>query len=66
MDLIFIDYIESDILGYLDTVTPVNGTYTDADVQYYIDDTFSTQTYLPLYVQTADEFQRDADNCTIY
>lgn len=64
VDLIFIDYIESDILGYLDSVS--NGTWSDADVSYYIDDTFSTQTYLPLYVQTAEEFQSGADNCTIY
>lgn len=64
VDLIFIDYIESDILGYLDSVS--EGTWSDSDVSYYIDDTFSTQTYLPLYVQTAEDFQANADNCTIY
>lgn len=67
VDLIFIDYIASDILGYLATVTTDNETsYSEADVQYYIDETFSTQTYLPLYVETAEEFQQNLDKCTIY
>lgn len=69
MDLIFIDYIAVDILDYLATLdSEVLGgkTYSEADVEYYIDDTFSTQTYLPKYVSMAAEFQQNLDNCTIY
>lgn len=60
VDLIFIDYIQPDILDYL------GDAYTADDVSYYIDETFSTQTYLPLYVQSSEAFQQNVDNCTIY
>lgn len=63
VDLIFIDYIESDIIDYLATIS---SDYSEDDIQVYIDDTFSTQTYLPLYVQMAESFQQNLDNCTIY
>lgn len=60
VDLIFIDYIQPDILAYL------GSAYSADDVAYYIDETFSTRTYLPLYVQSSEAFQKDLDNCTIY
>lgn len=60
VDLIFIDYIQPDILAYL------GDAYSADDVSYYIDETFSTRTYLPLYVQSSEAFQKDLDNCTIY
>lgn len=60
VDLIFIDYIQPDILAYL------GDAYSEADISYYIDETFSTRTYLPLYVQASEAFQQDKDNCTIY
>jgi hypothetical protein len=60
VDLIFIDYIQPDILAYL------GSAYSEADISYYIDETFSTRTYLPLYVQASEAFQQDKDNCTIY
>lgn len=60
VDLIFIDYIQPDILDYL------GASYSAANVSYYIDETFSTRTYLPLYVQSSEAFQQDVDNCTIY
>lgn len=67
VDLIFTDYIQPSVLQYLATVTKPDGTaYGEADVAFYIDETFSTRMYLPLYVQTAPEFQANADNCTIY
>lgn len=67
VDLIFTDYIQPSILEYLASVQKPDGTaYGEDDVTYYIDETFSTQMYLPLYVQTAEEFQKNADNCTIY
>lgn len=63
VDLIFIDYIASSVLKYL---ASVGTNYSEADVTYYIDENFSTQTYLPLYAQTSELFQQNLDNCTIY
>lgn len=60
VDLIFIDYIASDILDYL------GSDYSEDDVSYYINENFSTRTYLPLYVQSSELFQQNVDNCTIY
>lgn len=60
VDLIFIDYIQPDILDYL------GDAYSADDVSYYIDESFSTRTYLPLYVQSSESFQQNVDNCTIY
>lgn len=60
VDLIFIDFIESDILTYL------GSGYSEDDVSYYINENFSTRTYLPLYVQSSELFQQNANNCTIY
>lgn len=65
VDLIFIDYIDEDLLEYLATAS-TNYTYTEADISYYIDANFSTQTYLPLYVQSAASFQANLNNCSIY
>lgn len=60
VDLIFIDYIQSDILDYL------GSGYSEDDVSYYINENFSTRSYLPLYVQSSELFQQNVDNCTIY
>lgn len=60
VDLIFIDYIQSDILDYL------GDGYSEDDVSYYISENFSTRSYLPLYVQSSELFQQGLDNCTIY
>lgn len=64
VDLVFIDYIQPDILAYLEAVSA--GAYSEADVSYYIDENFSTRTYLPLFVQTSELFQQNLDNCTIF
>lgn len=64
VDLIFIDYIATDLLEYFATLP--NVTYSEADIVYYINENFSTQTYLPLFVQESTLFQQNLDNCTIY
>lgn len=64
VDLIFIDYIATDLLEYFATLSDVS--YTEADITYYINENFSTQTYLPLFVQQSPLFQQNLDNCTIY
>lgn len=64
VDLIFIDYIATDMLEYFATLSDVS--YTEADIVYYINENFSTQTYLPQFVQQSPLFQQNLDNCTIY
>lgn len=64
VDLIFIDYIATDLLEYFDSLSDVS--YSEADITYYINENFSTQTYLPLFVQQSPLFQQNLDNCTIY
>lgn len=64
VDLIFIDYIATDLLEYFATLSDVS--YSEADISYYINENFSTQTYLPLFVQESPLFQQNLDNCTIY
>lgn len=64
VDLIFIDYIATDLLEYFATLSDVS--YSEADITYYINENFSTQTYLPLFVQQSPLFQQNLDNCTIY
>lgn len=64
VDLIFVNYISPSVLQYLATVP--NVSYSNADISYYINENFSTQTYLPLFVQQSPLFQQNLDNCTIY
>lgn len=66
VDLIFIDYIATDLLEYFDSLSDDVASYTEADITYYINENFSTQTYLPLFVQQSPLFQQNLDNCTIY
>lgn len=63
VDLIFIDFIQPDILDYFQSV---GAAYSEADISYYIDETFSTRTYLPLYVQSSPAFQTSQADCSIY
>lgn len=60
VDLVFIDYIEADIIEYL------GSGYSEADISYYISENFSTRSYLPLFVQSSELFQQNLNNCTIY
>lgn len=63
VDLVFISYIASAVLEYL---AAAGTNYSEADVSYYVDESLTTQTYLPLYAQTSPLFQQNLDNCTIY
>lgn len=63
VDLIFIDFIASNIIEYL---AAVGSNYSEADVLVYVDENFSTNTYLPLFVQMSELFQQNLDNCTIF
>ncbi|KAK9779436.1 putative Calcineurin-like phosphoesterase domain-containing protein [Seiridium cardinale] len=57
-DLIFLDFIQSDVLAIL------GSDYSDSDVGYYINSTFTTRDYLPLFVEQSDIFQSGMPNCT--
>ncbi|ORY58770.1 phospho protein phosphatase [Pseudomassariella vexata] len=52
--------IQSEVLEYL------GDGYSETDASYYIDESFSTQSYLPLFVQQSELFQKNINNCTIY
>ncbi|KAI1336196.1 Metallo-dependent phosphatase-like protein [Xylariaceae sp. FL0016] len=58
VDLVFVDFIESDVLAIL------GSGYSSSDVDYYIDANFTTRDYLPLYVKQAEAFQVNFPNCT--
>ncbi|KAI0843828.1 5'-nucleotidase [Daldinia vernicosa] len=57
VDVVFVDFIESDLLAIL------GSNYSSADVSYYIDANFTTQDYLPLYIQQTRAFQTGLPNC---
>ncbi|KAK3671123.1 hypothetical protein LTR78_008924 [Recurvomyces mirabilis] len=60
VDLIFIDYIASDVLPAL---AGLGANYSESDVQYYINSTFSTNTYLNVYAQVA--WKANITNCPV-
>ncbi|KAK0267034.1 hypothetical protein LTR35_016611 [Friedmanniomyces endolithicus] len=60
VDLIFIDYIDSDVLPAL---ALLGATYTMLDIQYYINSSFSTNTYLNVYAQKA--WSANITNCPV-
>ncbi|KAI2641922.1 Metallo-dependent phosphatase-like protein [Hypomontagnella submonticulosa] len=59
VDLVFVDFIESDVLAIL------GSNYSSGDVSPYIDANFTTQDYLPLYVTKSGAFQAGLPNCTV-
>ncbi|KAI1414217.1 Metallo-dependent phosphatase-like protein [Hypoxylon sp. FL1857] len=59
VDVVFVDFIESDLLAIL------GSNYSSNDVSYYIDADFTTRDYLPIYVKTSETFQAGLPNCTI-
>ena len=60
VDLIFLDFIASNVLQAL---TSLGATYTTANVQYYLPQTFTLQSYLPAYAQIA--WQKNVPNCPV-
>ncbi|KAI1473468.1 Metallo-dependent phosphatase-like protein [Daldinia eschscholtzii] len=57
VDVVFVDFIENDLLAIL------GSNYSSSDVSYYIDANFTTQEYLPLYIQQTEAFQTGLPNC---
>lgn len=62
VDFVFIDFIQQDVL---DVLGVLGGSYTEADVQYYLPPTFTTNTYLSVYAQTSSDWQADMPNCPV-
>jgi hypothetical protein len=60
VDVIFLDYFASTVVSVLNKL---GGTYTIADVSYYLDPSFTTQSYLPAYAKMA--WQANVPNCPI-
>jgi len=62
VDLIFLDFIAEDVV---DALTAAGANYTEADVSYYLPETFTTNSYLPVYAKQAPDWQRDVPNCPV-
>ncbi|KAM0712093.1 hypothetical protein Q7P37_011187 [Cladosporium fusiforme] len=62
VDLVFIDFIQEDVLEVLGIL---GGSYSDDDVQFYMPPEYTTNSYLPLYAQTAESWQADMPNCPV-
>ena len=60
VDLIFLDYIATDVLSAL---KKLGAGYTVNDVQYYLPKSFTTNSYLPAYAKLA--WQANVPNCPV-
>lgn len=60
VDVVFLDYFASTVIKILNQL---GGAYTIADVAYYMPETFTTQSYLPLYAQ--QYWQANVPNCPV-
>ncbi|KAH8684865.1 Metallo-dependent phosphatase-like protein [Tricladium varicosporioides] len=60
VDVVFLDYFASTVVKVL---SALGGTYTTADVGYYVDPSFTTQSYLPEYAKTY--WQGNIPNCPV-
>jgi hypothetical protein len=62
VDLIFIDFVQKDVLTVL---SDLGASYTTADVSNYLPKNYTTNTYLSLYAQTAEDWQADLPDCPV-
>jgi hypothetical protein len=60
VDVIFLDYFASVVVKVLDGL---GGTYTIADVNYYMEKEFTTNSYLPKYAKA--NWQANMPNCPV-
>jgi hypothetical protein len=60
VDVVFLDYFASTVVKILNQL---GGTYTIGDVAYYMPESFTTQSYLPLYAQ--QYWQANVPNCPV-
>ncbi|EUC51348.1 hypothetical protein COCMIDRAFT_79311 [Bipolaris oryzae ATCC 44560] len=62
VDLVFLDFIADYIVNALNQ-PQVGGKFSLDQVEYYIDETFTTNSYLPAYAKIA--WQKDVPNCPV-
>lgn len=62
VDLVFLDFIASYIINALNQ-PDVGGSFKLSDVSYYLEESFTTNSYLPAYAKVA--WQADVPNCPI-
>jgi len=55
VDLIYLDYFASNVVSYLNAMG-ANYSFT-RDNQYYLDESFTTQSYLPAYARIAPDWR---------
>ncbi len=60
VDVVFFDYFASVVVGVLNKL---GGTYSMADVAYYVDKSYTAQNYLPDYAKL--EWQANVPNCPV-
>lgn len=61
VDLIFLDFIGASFV--IPALKQAGGSYTQADIQYYLPPTFTTNSYLPAYAKLA--WQANINNCPV-
>lgn len=62
VDLVFLDFIASYVISALNQ-PDVGGSYSTSDVIYYMDKSFTTNSYLPAYAKIA--WQDNVPNCPV-
>ena len=62
VDLVFLDYIAASVITVLDGY---GLNYSTADVQYYLPESFTTNSYLPEYATLAADWQADVPDCPV-
>jgi len=62
VDLVFLDFIASYIVDALNQ-PDVGGDFSVSQVEYYIDESFTTNSYLPAYAKVA--WQENVPNCPV-
>lgn len=62
VDVVFLDFFASGVVGILNKLGG-NAKYSLADVQYYIDRSFTTRSYLPEYARR--RWQANVPNCPV-
>lgn len=62
VDVVFLDYFASTVVSVLGTL---GANYTIADVSYYMDPSFTTQSYLPEYATISPDWQANVPNCPV-
>ncbi|TVY17093.1 Secreted protein [Lachnellula arida] len=60
VDVIFLDYFASTVITVLNAM---GANYTTADLSYYLDPSFTTQSYLPEYAKS--NWQANVPNCPV-